>query len=64
MKKTINAASKKLSLNVQTVRTLTSQELTLVVGGMCQHGSDPSVIVPGPGVAGGGDGKPPHIPTC
>lgn len=48
MKKTSNATSKKLSLNVQTIRTLTSQELTLVIGGVCQKGSDPSVVIPDP----------------
>lgn len=48
MKKTANASSKKLSLNVQTIRTLTSQDLTLVIGGVCQHGSNPSAIVPAP----------------
>ena len=47
MKKT-NAGSKKLSLDVQTVRTLTSQDLTLVVGGACRKGTNPTVVIPDP----------------
>ena len=43
MKKTLRS---KLNLNRETVRTLTKQDLTLVVGGACKHGSTASVVPP------------------
>lgn len=62
MKKT-NTGSKKLTLNVQTIRMLTSQDLTLVVGGACRKGTNPSVIIPNP-KNGGGKAVNAGPPTC
>jgi len=46
MKKTANGKRNKLTLNLETVRTLTSQDLTLVVGGACRHGTTNSSVPP------------------
>jgi hypothetical protein len=48
MKKTITTSTKrsKLALKTETVRTLTSQDLSLVVGGECKHGSVRTMTVP------------------
>jgi hypothetical protein len=65
MKKTDNGKRSKLTLNLETVRTLTNQELTLVVGGACKHGTGNSTVPP----PDGSDPrkvdlkKPPHT-TC
>lgn len=44
MKKT--RRSNKLNLNRETVRALTNQDLTLVVGGACRHGTTNSAVPP------------------
>ena len=36
----------KLTLNRETVRNLTEQELTLAMGGACRHGTTNSVVPP------------------
>jgi natural product precursor len=54
MKKT---AKTKLNLNRETVRALTNQDLTLVVGGACRHGTTNSAVPP----PEEGDGR--HVPT-
>ena len=46
MKKTENGKRSKLTLNLETVRTLTNQDLTLVVGGACKHGTTNSKVPP------------------
>jgi hypothetical protein len=43
MKKTLRT---KLKLNRETVRALTNQDLTLVVGGACKHGTTNSAVPP------------------
>jgi hypothetical protein len=43
MKKTVKS---KLNLNRETVRALTNQDLTLVVGGACRHGTTNSKVPP------------------
>lgn len=66
MKKTITTSSKrnKLSLKAETVRTL-SQNLSLVLGGACQHASVKSQTVPVHPPQAGINGFPrPDIPTC
>jgi hypothetical protein len=62
MKKTANAKRHKLTLDIQTVRTLTSQDLNLVIGGACQHGSQ-KTITRAPWLRHAG-GPHPDIPTC
>jgi hypothetical protein len=67
MKKTLTTSSKrsKLSLNAETVRTLTSQDLSLVVGGACQHASVKSQTVPVNLPVDATERIPrPDIPTC
>ena len=44
MKKTLR--TNKLNLNRETVRALTNQDLTLVVGGACRHGTTNSAVPP------------------
>ena len=44
MKKTLR--TNKLTLNRETVRALTTQDLTLVVGGACKHGTTNSAVPP------------------
>jgi hypothetical protein len=46
MKKTDNGKRTKLTLNRETVRTLTEQELTLAMGGACRHGTTNSAVPP------------------
>lgn len=46
MKKTSNGKRNKLTLSLETVRTLTNQDLTLVVGGACRHGTTNSSVPP------------------
>jgi hypothetical protein len=43
MKKTLRT---KLKLNRETVRALTKEDLTLVAGGACRHGTTASVVPP------------------
>ncbi len=62
MKKTGNNKRNKLTLRVETVRTLTSQDLTLVVGGACKHGTANSSVPP-PDTAHPGVRMYAH-PTC
>jgi hypothetical protein len=47
MKRTVTSSKPgKLSLNYETVRILTSQELSVVAGGACQKGSVKTQVVP------------------
>lgn len=48
MKKTSKIEGRKLSLRLETVRSLTREDLTLVVGGVCKLQSDPSLVLPPP----------------